>query len=88
MSPKTLNLQISEQLQAFVEEQVAQGGYDNASEYISVLLEQRRQQQVAEQQLEALLLEGVESGEAIEANEEWWLRQWTEKLSPKKPLFK
>jgi len=71
MSTTTLSLQLSQQLQVFVNEQVAEGGYSNASEYIATVLEQIRRQ-MAKKKLEALLLEGLDSGEPIEVTEEWW----------------
>ena len=66
-----LNVALSEPMQAFIEEQIATGKYSNASEYIYYLVEQE-QERLAREQVEAMLLEGLESGEAIEVTDEWW----------------
>ncbi|PZV10657.1 MAG: type II toxin-antitoxin system ParD family antitoxin [Leptolyngbya sp.] len=54
-----------------IDEQIATGKYSNASEYIYYLVEQE-QERLAREQVEAMLLEGLESGEAIEVTDEWW----------------
>lgn len=56
---------------AFIDEQVAKGGYSNVSEYIRHLIRQD-QKQAAQMKLEAMLLEGLDSGEPIEVTDEWW----------------
>lgn len=66
-----LNVAFSEPMQAFIEEQIATGKYSNASEYIYYLVEQE-QERLAREQVEAMLLEGLESGEAIKVTDEWW----------------
>jgi antitoxin ParD1/3/4 len=67
----TLNISLPDDLQAFINEEIATGGYNTASEYISHLICQARKQ--AEQnRLETLLLEGLESGKALEVNDDWW----------------
>jgi antitoxin ParD1/3/4 len=66
-----LNVALSEPMQAFIEEQIVTGKYGNASEYIYYLVEQE-QERLAREQVEAMLLEGLESGEAIEVTDEWW----------------
>jgi Arc/MetJ-type ribon-helix-helix transcriptional regulator len=44
MGLQTLKLELSEQLRIFVEQQVNQGGYGNAQEYIYALLEEVQKQ--------------------------------------------
>lgn len=66
----TLNISLPEAMQAFVEEQAAKGGF-STSEYILHLISQD-QKQVAQTQMEAKLLEGLNSGEPIEVTDEWW----------------
>ncbi len=67
----TLNVTLPESLQDFVQEQVARGGYRTPSEYLQSLVidDQKRQ---AEAQLEAELLEGINSGEATEMTAGDW----------------
>jgi antitoxin ParD1/3/4 len=67
----TFNISLPEDLQAFIDEEIAKGRYSNASEYISHLIRQARKQ-AEQKRLETLLLEGLESGEAIEVNDDWW----------------
>ena len=68
---KTLNISLPDSMRAFIDEQIAQGGYSTASEYIRDLIRQA-QKQTAQERLDSLLLEGLESGESIEVTDEWW----------------
>lgn len=67
----SMNISLPECLRAFVEEQVAHGGYSTASEYVRQLLRDA-QRRAAEQRLQALILDGLESGEAEELTPEVW----------------
>ena len=67
----TLNISLPDSMRAFIDEQIAQGGYSTASEYIRDLIRQA-QKQAAQEKLDNLLLEGLESGESIEVTDEWW----------------
>jgi antitoxin ParD1/3/4 len=67
----TLNISLPDDLRAFIDEEIAKGGYSTASEYIRHLIRQARKQ-AEQERLEALLLEGLESGEPIEVNDDWW----------------
>ena len=67
----TLNISLSESMRAFIDEQITKGGYSTASEYIRHLIWQE-QKQAAQMKLEAMLLEGLDSGEPIEITDEWW----------------
>jgi antitoxin ParD1/3/4 len=73
----TLNFSLPESMRDFISEQVAKGGYSTASEYIRHLIRQELER-VAKTQLETLLLEGLDSGEAIEITDEWWEQKRTE----------
>jgi antitoxin ParD1/3/4 len=68
---KSINISLPEEMRVYVEEQVASGGYSTTSEYIRQLIRQDRQQK-AEKQLEKLLLEGLNSGEATPMTAEDW----------------
>lgn len=70
----TLNISLPDDLQAFIERQIATGSYGTASEYISHLIRQE-QERAAEKQLETLLIEGLDSGDPIEATEAWWTQK-------------
>jgi antitoxin ParD1/3/4 len=67
---KALTVAIPEDVRAFVEAQVAERRMDSVEAYVGELLraEQRRQ---AQQRLEALLLEGLQSP-SEPVTPEWW----------------
>lgn len=67
----TLNISLPEAMRAYVDQQVAQGGYSTASEYIRQLVRED-QKRAAKQRLESLLMEGVESGAAAEMTSADW----------------
>ncbi len=57
----TLNISLPEALHEFIERQVAEGGHGDASEYIHKLLREE-QKKKAKERVDALLLEGLNSG--------------------------
>lgn len=59
-----MNVSLPETLKEYVENQVAQGGYGTVSEYLRELIRADKKRK-AEDHLEALLLEGLDSGDAI-----------------------
>ncbi|RUL97419.1 ribbon-helix-helix domain-containing protein [Rhizobium chutanense] len=67
----TVTISLPDSLKAFVESQMASKGYGNVSEYFRGLV---RDAQVRENEarLEALLLEGLASGDAVEATPAFW----------------
>jgi len=67
----TLNLSLTKSQREFVEAQVAEGGYGSASEFIQTLIEES-QKQKAREKVEALLREGLNSGDPIEVTPEYW----------------
>ena len=68
----TLNISLPDGMKEFVEEQVTKGDtYNSASDYVRDLI-RRDQKHQAREKLEALLLEGLDSGPPIEVNEAWW----------------
>jgi len=60
-----------ESLKDFLDHEVETKGYGNVSEYMRELLRQARAKE-ADARLEALLLEGLASGERIPGTEEFW----------------
>ena len=68
----TLNISLPQGMKDFVEEQVHKDDhYCSVSDYVRVLIRED-QKRKAEEKLEALLVEGIESGEPIEITSEWW----------------
>lgn len=68
---KSMNISLPESMRTYVEEQIKNGDYGTASEYIRDLI--RRDRANKEQnKLESLLLEGLNSGEATLMTENDW----------------
>ncbi|BAY24071.1 putative addiction module antidote protein, CopG/Arc/MetJ family [Calothrix sp. NIES-2100] len=58
-------------MRAYIEKQVAQGGYSSVSEYFRELV-RPDQKQRAKERLETMLLEGLNSGDATEMTATDW----------------
>ncbi len=67
----TLNISLPDSMRTFIEQKVAQGGYSTASEYIRQLVRDD-QKRAAQERLETLLMEGLESGPSREMTAEDW----------------
>ncbi|WP_416674097.1 ribbon-helix-helix domain-containing protein [Egbenema bharatensis] len=73
-----LNISLPDQVQTFVEEQAIAAGFDSANEYVYHLIV-REQERIAQQEhIKSLLLEGLESGEPVEATDDWWEQKRTQ----------
>jgi antitoxin ParD1/3/4 len=68
---ETVTIALPESLKDFIEAQVAEGGYSGVSEYLQTLIKED-QKRKAEEKLEALLLEGLNSGEPREMTAADW----------------
>jgi antitoxin ParD1/3/4 len=68
----TLNISLPKAMRDFIDEQVADGTYGTASEYIRELVRDA-QKQKARERIEALLLEGLQS-EGREMTRDDWKR--------------
>ena len=68
---ETIQIALPERMREFVEAEVAEGGYGSPTEYFLGLVRER-QKQKAQEKLEALLLEGLDSGPSVEVTPEWW----------------
>ena len=68
---KTLTISLPESLQGFVKRQVATRDYGNVSEYFRTLLRDARARE-EDARLEALLVEGLTSGEEIPLTKDFW----------------
>ena len=83
----TLNISLPEAMRAFIDEQIAKGGYITASEYIRQLVRAAQKRQ-AQERLEELLLEGLDSGEPTPMTAQDWddiRRQALERLGSRDP---
>lgn len=67
----TLNISLPESMRAYIDQKVSEGGYSTASEYIRQLVRED-QKTAAQERLELLLMEGIESGPSREMTAEDW----------------
>jgi antitoxin ParD1/3/4 len=67
----TINISVPDSIQDFIDEQVARGGYGSTDEYIHQLIN-KEVERINQERVEALLLEGLDSGEPIEITDDWW----------------
>jgi antitoxin ParD1/3/4 len=70
-----MNVSLPDSLKDYVEEQVAAGGYGTSSEYLRELIRADKKRK-AQERLEALLLEGLESGDPIPVTPRFWKELW------------
>jgi antitoxin ParD1/3/4 len=67
----TVTISMPESLKEFVDLQLARRGFGNVSEYFRTLLRDAQTRE-KDARLEALLLEGLTSGEDIAVNRQFW----------------
>ena len=68
---ETMNIALPESMKHFVQERVTEGGYSSVSEYVRELIRSDQKRKV-EERIDALLLEGLDSGEPIPVTKEYW----------------
>ncbi len=73
MTTTSMNISLPQSLKDFVMERVAEKAYSNPSDYIRALIREDRKRR-AEEKLEQLLLEGLQSGPATQMTREDWDR--------------
>ena len=66
----SMNISLPESLKEFVDAQIAAGRYGNASEYVRELI-RADEKRKAEERLEALLLEGLQTAETELTPADW-----------------
>lgn len=67
---QSMNISLPEPLKQFVDGQIAQGRYSSVSEYVRELI-RADEKRKAEEQLETLLLEGLQGEEAAFTRKDW-----------------
>lgn len=67
-----VNISLPDQIQSFLDQQATAAGFSTTSEYVYHLILQEQERLAEQEQVESLLLEGIDSGEAIEATDDWW----------------
>jgi antitoxin ParD1/3/4 len=80
---ETMNIALPDSMKHFVQDRVSEGGYSSVSEYVRDLIraDQRRK---TEERIDALLLEGLDSGPPIPVTPGYWeekKRRLTERLA-------
>jgi antitoxin ParD1/3/4 len=70
MGMTSMNISLPEELKEYVEEQI-QSGYSTPSEYVRELIREDQKRR-AKERLDTLLLEGLNSGDPIPVNAEFW----------------
>ena len=68
---QTMNISLPDQLKEFVDDQVRSGRYSSVSEYVRDLIRDDEKRK-AEEKLEALLLEGIQSSGPSEMTRQDW----------------
>lgn len=68
-----LNVSLPKAMKEYVQERVKTGGYGNTSEYVRDLI-RAEQKQRAKSELEALILEGINSGPSTDMTRADWER--------------
>ena len=83
MTTTTMNISLPEELKEFARRRAAEKAYSNPSDYVRALIreDQKRSQ---EERLEALLLEGLASGEAEALDLEAIRREVRERLAARR----
>ena len=66
-----MNVSLPDPMRDYIEQQVKTGGYGSVSEYIRDLIRQD-QKRKAQEHLESLLLQGLDSGEATNMSDRDW----------------
>jgi antitoxin ParD1/3/4 len=71
MGITSLNVSLPKVLKDYVESRVNDGGYSTPSEYVRELIREDQKRRAVEM-LEALLAEGLSSGEPAKADRKYW----------------
>lgn len=78
MTTKTIHISLPESLKDYMDQRVNEEHYATLSDYIRALVRQDQKRR-AEERLEKLLMEGLESGRGVEVGSEEW-KQFKEKV--------
>ena len=84
---ETMNIALPETMKRFVRDRVSEGGYGSVSEYVRELI-RADQKRKSDERIDALLIEGLESGKPIQVSQEYWAakkRKLSERASKTKP---
>jgi len=68
---QTMNISLPDQLKDFVDNQIGTGRYSSVSEYVRELIREDEKRK-AQERLEAMLMEGIQSGAPTEMTRRDW----------------
>jgi antitoxin ParD1/3/4 len=67
-----LNISLPNQIIDFIERQAIADGFSTPSEYVFALILREQKRLATKECVESLLIEGFDSGAAIEVTDDWW----------------
>lgn len=70
----TMNISLPDDMKAFVERQANARGFGTVSEYVRSIIREVQERQAARERVDALLIEGLESGPATPFTKADWER--------------
>ena len=68
----TMNISLPDDMKAFIEDEAARKGFGTVSEYVRALIRDVRERQAEHDRLDALLIEGLDSGPATPLTKKDW----------------
>jgi antitoxin ParD1/3/4 len=68
----TMNISLPDEMKAFVEDEAVKKGFGTVSEYMRAIIREQQAQQAERARLDALLIEGLESGPSTPLTQEDW----------------
>ena len=74
-----VNVSLPDQMKDYIEERLREGRFSSTSEYIRDLVREDQKRR-SDERLEALLLEGLESGQPIDVDDDYIQRKRSELL--------
>ena len=72
-----LEIVLPNQIITFIDRQATADGFQTPSEYVCHLILQEQKRLTQRERVKLLLIEGLDSGESIEATDDWWNQQRT-----------
>lgn len=67
-----VNISLPNQISDFIEQQAIADGFSTPSEYVLNMILREQERLGQQQQVESLLIEGLDSGESVEVTDDWW----------------
>jgi antitoxin ParD1/3/4 len=68
----TMNISLTDEMKAFIEDQVLKGGFSTVSEYMRGLVREAQERQALREKVDAVLMVGLDSGPATAMTSRDW----------------